>query len=67
MEVHARLADRDNEVTVHWDPAHSGILGNEMVDGFAREAACSRQRHQALDSLLQEDSLSHLAQVATEN
>ena len=32
MEVHAHLVARDNEVTVHWVLAHSGILSN---DGFA--------------------------------
>ena len=48
MEVHAHLVARDNEVTVHWVLAHSGILSN---DGFAKNVACSRQRHQALDEL----------------
>ena len=44
-------------------------MGNEIVDGFAKEAASSRrsQRHRVPDGLLQEASLSHLARVATEN
>ena len=46
LEVYARLAARDNEVTIRWVPAHSGVVGNEMVDGFAKEAASS-QRHRA--------------------
>ena len=48
MEVHAHLVARDNEVTVHWILAHSGILSN---DGFPKNVACSRQRHQALNEL----------------
>ena len=69
MEVHARLTARGNEVTIRWVPAHSGVMGNEMADGFAREAAGSRrsQQHRVPDGLLQEASLSHLARVATEN
>ena len=69
MEVHARLTARGNEVTVRWVPAHSGVMGNEIVDSFAREVASSRQsqRHRVPDGLLQEANLSHLARAATEN
>ena len=69
MEVHARLTARGNEVTVRCVSAHSGVMGNEMVDGFAREAASSRRslRHRVPDGLLQEASLSHLSRAATEN
>ena len=58
MEVHARLTARGNEVTLHWVPAHSGVMGNEVVDGLAKEAASSRRslRHRVPDRLLQEAS-----------
>ena len=67
MGDYARLAARGNEVTIRWIPTHSGVVGNEIMDGFAKKAACSRQRRRALDELSREASLSHLARVATEN
>ena len=30
---------RDNNVTILWGPAHSGIDGNEEADRLAKEAA----------------------------
>ena len=39
MEVCNRIRSRDNEVTVHWVPAHHGIQGSEMADAMAKSAA----------------------------
>ena len=57
---------RDNEATLLWAPAHSGIVGNEVADSYAEEAA-SGQQHSVPGELRWEASLSHLSRVATEN
>ena len=50
---------------MRWVPARSDIIGNEMADRYAKEAAQST-RHSVTERLVREASLSHLAQVVTE-
>ena len=59
------LVSRENEATVLWVPAHSGIVGNETADQFAKEAVGGRQ-HGVSDELRWEASFSHLTRAVTE-
>ena len=62
--IHAR----QNEVTIHWVPAHHGVPGNEKADEFARVAAEGSSPGSAVaDELQWEASLSRMTRVATEN
>lgn len=62
----ARLAARNNEVTVLWVPAHKGVIGNEFVNGLAKEAAEGRS-HDVPDEVRWQASLSHLSKRDTES
>lgn len=39
IEVCSRVMSRDNQVTILWVPAHSGIAGNEEAGRLAKGAA----------------------------
>ena len=67
IEVCSRLIARGNEVSVFRVPARSGIVGNEMADQLAKEAAGGQQQHSVQDELRWEASLSHLSRVITGN
>ena len=43
MEVHDRLANRGNALTLRWIPGHLGVEGNEFADEWANEAADSTE------------------------
>ena len=69
MEVCDRALARDNEVTIHWVPAHCKVEGNEQADSYAKMTA----RRTALcndddvpEAPLTEASLSHMSRSATE-
>ena len=63
-EVATRLK-ASNNVQILWVPAHSGVEGNEVADGMAKEVAEST-RHAVLDEIRWQTSLPHLSRRATE-
>ena len=65
IEVGTQLTPRNNEVAIHWVPAHHGVQGNETADEMARAAGEGNQPDDAVpDELRWETSLSHMARVA---
>ena len=58
---------RNNEVAIHWVPAHHRVQGNETADKMARAAAEGNHALAVPDEFRWETSLSHMARVATEN
>ena len=39
LDLIRRLADRGIRIELRWIPAHQGMIGNEIVDQHAKEAA----------------------------
>ena len=40
-----RLCQREVTVSIHWVPGHSGVIGNEIADQWARDAATREAGH----------------------
>ena len=67
MKVCPRILAKDNEVTVHWVPAHRQIDGGEKADGHAKNRSRRERRATALPvSTGGEASLSYMARAAAE-
>ena len=67
IEVCSRILARDGDVTIRWVPAHSGAVGNEVADEYAKSAASGGAPAEKIpDVYSDETSLSHMARVATE-
>ena len=59
----------DNQVTIHWVPAHNKVEGNEVADRFAKAAAgrtAPCNDGDIPDDFLDEASLSYMTRTATE-
>jgi ribonuclease HI len=39
LDLIRRLANKGIRTDLRWIPAHQGVVGNEIVDGHAKEAA----------------------------
>ena len=69
IEVCTRILARDNEVSIHWNPAHHGVLGNEKADEYTKVAVRGESQrgaaHMVPDQYRWETSLSHMSRVAT--
>ena len=65
--VCSRILTRDNEVTARWVPTHSGAVGNEVADRYAKSAAIGEDSVEEIpEGCPAETPLSHLTRVATE-
>ena len=67
MEVCSRILGRDNEVVVHWAPAHHGATGSESADERAKAAAKGKAPSDEVpDEYRWETSLSHMSREASQ-
>ena len=56
-----------SEVTIRWVAAHSGAIGNEVADRYARSAATGEDPVEEIpDGYAAETSISHMTRVAAE-
>ena len=67
IEGCSRVIANDNSVTIRWVLAHSGAIGNEVADRYAKSAATGEEPVEAIpEGYAAEASLSHMTRVATE-
>ena len=67
IEVCPHITPNDNSVTIRWAPAHSGAIGIEVADQYAKSMATGEEPVEAIpEGYVAQTSLSHMTRVTKE-